>query len=231
VDGFRARVSLHSLHHNKTPKDEFGLVDSRAPWVSTEVDLGALIEHVLAGKAWIACTLNGPRSLDAPAGSNLLVLDFDGQDHGDPSLEEFWALPLVARHCAFTYTSCSHTPENNRFRAVFLSPPISNGELHRAAYHCLTAYLGVAPADKCGEKAERLWFGNDQAIIRFGNSELLPSHLLLAAEERLEAEAAEAAEAAAARAAKSQGDDGKDPERVAWTLRNVLRPSEEGEYE
>lgn len=232
MDTFQALVSLHDGHRNKTPRDSFGKVDAGAPWTPVQIDLGSLVDHILAGKAWIACQLQGPRSDAAAGASNLLVLDFDGHyDQGDLTLEQFWANERVAQHCAFTYTSCSHTPEAHRFRAVFLAPTMATGELHRAAYHCLTAYLGLRPADKCGEKAERLWFGNDQAEVRFGGSEVLPHYLLLAAEERLEAEAAEAAAAQAAREQRSSLEDGLEMERIAWTLRNVLRASEDGDYE
>jgi hypothetical protein len=232
VDGFRALVSLHDRHRNKTPQDSWGLVDSSVPWTPAQLDLGALVDHILAGKAWIACQLRGERSDAAAGASNLLVLDFDGHyKDGDLSLEDFWANERVARHCAFTYTSCSHTAEAHRFRAVFLAPEMATGDLHRAAYHCLIGYLGLTPADKCGEKAERLWYGNDQAEVRFGQGEILPSHLLLAAEEWLEGEAAEAAAAAAAKQARAATDDGRDPERIAWVLRHILNPSQEGEYE
>jgi len=232
VDGFRALVSLHDRHRNKTPRESFGRVDASTPWTPAQLDLGALVDHVLAGKAWIACQLQGERSDAAAGASNLLVLDFDGHyEEGDLSLEDFWANERVARHCAFTYTSCSHTPEAHRFRAVFLAPEMATGPLHRAAYHCLIGYLGLTPADKCGEKAERLWFGNDQAEVRFGAGEILPVHLLLAAQERLEAEAAEAAELAAARLANTVTDDGLEMQRIAWALRHVLRASQDGDYE
>jgi len=222
---FLALVSLHHGHHNKTPADRFGGVESGSPWCAEELAIDALLGHVLAGKAWVGCQLQGGKRNAAAAGaSNLIVLDIDG----DLNLEAFWANSFAARHCLLTYTSCSHNPDGeHRFRAIFPCEVHSDADLHRAIYQQVLDALGFAPKDASGEKPERLWYGNDKADVRFGAGEPLSWDLVERAKDAL---AAELARRSAPRPEATEQDQQRDNERAAYALQHLLQPSSDGEF-
>ena len=230
---FRALVSLHHGHRNKTPKDQFGRIDAASPWLNAELEIPELLDHVLAGKAWLACQLRGGRSAENAGPSNLIVIDVDG----DLLLEAFWAHPFAQRHCLFSYTSCSHgdlakqqesgSPVADRFRAIFCCEVHDDPPLHNAIYRQLIGRLGLELADNCGEKPERLWYGNTNAELRFGEGQPLAWDLVEAARDEL----SERAVQAAALLPPRSGDEALDDERAEAVLLTLLRPSEDGEYE
>jgi DNA polymerase III delta prime subunit len=221
---FLALVSLHHGHHNKT-NENFGVVENSCPWQSAELPIDALLEHVLAGKAWTACQLaKGKRNADNAGASNLIVLDIDG----DLSLEAFWQIPAVSRHCLLTYTSCSHNPDGeHRFRALFPCQEHDEPALHRAIYLQLIETLGFTPSDASGEKPERLWYGNTDAQLRFGAGEPLTWDLIERARDELKAEQARRL---VPRPQTTEQDQQLDNERAAYALLHLLRPSGDGEF-
>jgi KaiC/GvpD/RAD55 family RecA-like ATPase len=221
---FLALVSLHHGHHNKT-NENFGVVENSCPWQSAELPIDALIEHVLAGKAWTACQLiGGKRNADNASASNLIVLDIDG----DIQLEAFWANNFAGRHCLLTYTSCSHNPDGeHRFRALFPCQQHADPALHRAIYQQLIDALGFQPKDASGEKPERLWYGNTNAQVRFGAGEPLSWDLVERARDELNAEQARRL---APRPQATEQDQQLDNERAAYCLQHLLRPSGDGEF-
>jgi hypothetical protein len=216
-------VSLHQGHINKT-KENFAAVEASCPWSAEQLPVDALLDHVLAGNAWVACQLIGGKRNEASAReSNLIVLDIDG----DLDLETFWANSFAARHCLLTYTSCSHNPDGeHRFRALFRCEVHEGADLHRAIYQQVVDALGFVPKDSSGAKPERLWYGNTNAEVRFGAGVPLSWDLVERAREELSAELERR------NAPQSElVDDGLKFERIAWVLANLLRPSEEGQYE
>ena len=98
---------------------------------------------------------------DNAAGSNVVVIDFDG----DTNLDAFWATTTANEWCLATYTSASHTEKEHRFRALFaLGKDLDTTAQHRGAYwlivNRLLADLGLDELkDNCGQKPERLWYG------------------------------------------------------------------------
>ena len=71
------------------------------------------------------------RKADNASGSNMIVIDFDG----DTRIRAFWATDTAQQWCAATYTSASHTKEEHRFRAIFpLEKELSSAAEHRGAY-------------------------------------------------------------------------------------------------
>jgi len=216
-------VSLHDGHRNKTPSDLFGKIEASSTWRPVSITPLELIEHISAGKAWVGCHLSGGRSEANAGASNLIALDIDG----DLSLEDFWAKPPVARCCLFTATSCSHTAESNRFRAVFRCDEHDEPRLHKAIYHQWLAVLDLKLKDNGGEKPERLWFGNDAAKIQLGAGEPISWDIVEAAKEAL---AADLAKRTAPRPEASASDVALDNERAARALEQLLRPSSDGEF-
>ena len=218
---FLALVSLHHGMHNKT-----GASLSGSGYYAAKLSACELLDHILAGKAWVGCMLeSGHRCEEAAGPSNLIVLDIDG----DITLEEFWAKPFVERHCLVTVTSCSHlqvtdkNPEaKERVRAVFTCDEHSDIPLHAAIYHLMLSLMGLTLADNSGEKPERLWYGNDHAEVRFGSGEKLPWDLIEAARDLKSQQ-----EISQAVAADTVIDD-NDLARCDYVLRNLLPASAHG---
>ena len=84
----------------------------------------------------------------------------------------------------------------------------------------LTQELGLEEIkDNCGQKPERLWYGNTKAVVQLNEASPVPTFLL----ERIEYEEV-------SNFVHSDVTD-VDVRRCEWLLRNFLRPSEDGEYE
>lgn len=223
---FRALVATHAGHHNKSPKDhlEWAAINASAPWLDQQLSPLELAEWIQSGKAWTACHLGGrSHSEDHVVASNLIVLDIDG----DLTLEAFWAIPAVQRHCLFTATSCSHTQQEHRFRALFAVEPHEEVDLHGAIYDLWIERLGIQLKDNCGRKPERLWYGNDRAVLQFGGGEPIPWDLVEQARDNLKA----------ARAALPRASTPVNPDELALDLRRavfafdqLLRVSVDGDF-
>ena len=71
------------------------------------------------------------RLADNAAGSNMVVIDIDG----DTTLDKFWETTTAKEWCLATYTSASHTEQEHRFRAIFaLETDLESTRQHRGAY-------------------------------------------------------------------------------------------------
>ena len=222
---YRAICATHTGHHNKSPKDQqqWGAINASATWIDRELSIQELAEWIQQGKAWTACHLGGrSHSEDNVVASNLIVLDIDG----DLTLEAFWAIPAVQRHCLFTATSYSHTQEEHRFRALFAVERHEEVDLHGAVYDLWIERLGIELKDNCGRKPERLWYGNDKAELRYGSGEPIPWDLVEQARDNLKA-----ARAALPRATASNPEDlALDLRRAVFAFERLLRPSVDGDF-
>ena len=101
-------------------------------WSNVLVSLEWLLGWVGNGYGWCATHFHEKhRKAENAAGSNLVVIDFDG----DTSLKKFWATTTAKEWCIATYTSASHTDGENRFRALFpLAVDLETSTQHRGAY-------------------------------------------------------------------------------------------------
>ena len=192
-------------------------------WMNIREDLLWLLGWVKAGYPWCATHfIDKHRRSDNASGSSLIVIDFDG----DTTLEAFWKTTTAKEWCAATYTSSSHTEAEHRFRALFpLSIELETASQHRGAYwlivNRLLQELGIEELkDNCGQKSERLWYGNNQAEVVENLDAVVPDFLLQDIDYQ----------DAAADFIQSDATD-KDIERCIWLLREFIRPSEDGEYE
>ena len=192
-------------------------------WQNIEESLEWLLGWVEHGYGWCATHFrNRHRKADNAAGSSMVVIDIDG----DTTLARFWQTDTARQWCAATYTSSSHSEQEHRFRALFpLGKQLETTAEHRGAYwlivNRLLAELELTElADNCGQKPERLWYGNTKAEVnRNTEAELVPAFLLedIAYEEATNFIASDVTDI--------------DIKRCQWLLENFLRPSEDGEYE
>lgn len=212
----KLRIAVHKSCKNKQTKPAHD-------WQNIEESLDWLLGWVANGYGWCATHFRSRhRKAENSAGSNMVVIDIDG----DTTLARFWSTDTARQWCAATYTSASHSEQEHRFRALFpLSKQLHSIAEHRGAYwlivNRLLADLSVeALSDNCGQKPERLWYGNNRTEIHKNNEfEPVPDFLLddIAFEESIDFQSADVTEI--------------DIKRCQWLLQNFLRPSEDGEYE
>jgi predicted P-loop ATPase len=191
-------------------------------WSNVLVNVEWLMGWVQAGYGWCATHFHDKhRKSDNAAGSNLIVIDFDG----DTSLQKFWDAPTAKEWCIATYTSASHTDSEHRFRALFpLGKELETTAQHRGAYwlivNRLLADLGLKELkDNCGQKPERLWYGNQNAVVQYNDGAVVPDFLLTDIDYDEPAEF------------NSSDCEEIDIRRCKWLLQEFLRPSEDDEYE
>ena len=191
-------------------------------WLNINESLEWLQGWVSAGYGWCATHFAGRhRRQDNAVGSNLIVVDIDG----DTTLGRFWQTDTARNWCVATYTSASHTEQENRFRALFpLEKMLDSVGQHKGAYwlvvNRLLADLGFETIkDNCGQKRERLWYGNTKAEWTVNPGAIVPAFLLedIDYEDVTDFVASDVSD--------------KDIQRCQWLLRNFLTPSEDGEYE
>ena len=211
----KLRIAVHKDCRNKEKQPAHG-------WLNIEESLSWLQGWVGAGYGWCATHFVGRhRRVDNASGSNLVVVDIDG----DTTLDAFWATDTARNWCIATYTTASHTKAEHRFRALFpLGMQLTSTSQHRGAYwlvvNRLFADLGIETIkDNCGQKPERLWYGNTNADWHINEDALVPEFLLtdIDYDDPTDFVASDVTQA--------------DINRCRWLLRNFLTPSEDGEYE
>ena len=211
----KLRISVHKDCRNKEKQPAQG-------WLNIEESLNWLQGWVGAGYGWCATHFVGRhRRVDNASGSNLVVVDIDG----DTTLDAFWATDTARNWCVATYTTASHTQAEHRFRALFpLGLQLQSTSQHRGAYwlvvNRLFADLGIETIkDNCGQKPERLWYGNTNAEWTVNADALVPDFLLtdIDYDDPTDFVASDVTDT--------------DIKRCQWLLRNFLIPSEDGEYE
>ena len=211
----KLRIAVHKDCRNKEKQPAQG-------WLNIEESLTWLRGWVEAGYGWCATHFVGRhRRVDNASGSNLVVVDIDG----DTTLDAFWDTDTARNWCVATYTTASHTESEHRFRALFpLELELKTTSQHRGAYwlvvNRLFADLGIETIkDNCGQKPERLWYGNTKSEWLTNADALVPEFLLtdIDYDDPTDFIASDVTNA--------------DIKRCQWLLRNFLVPSEDGEYE
>ena len=117
---------------NKNCQNKVGPELVARGWSNVLVSVEWLLGWVGAGYGWCATHFrNKHRLADNAAGSNLVVIDFDG----DTTLDAFWDTTTAKEWCLATYTSASHSDAEHRFRALFfLEKGLDTTPQHRGAY-------------------------------------------------------------------------------------------------
>ena len=207
---------------NKRCKNKSNPQKVATGWSNIYEDVHWLLGWVAAGYGWSATHFcDRHRKSENATGSNIIVIDFDG----DTTIDAFWATQTAQDWCLATYTSSSHTEAEHRFRAIFpLETELQSSSQHRGAYwlivNRLLQELGLEDLkDNCGQKPERLWYGNTKTETRVNENALVPAFLL----DDIEYEET-------TNFVHSDVTD-IDVKRCQWLLRSFLRTSEDGEYE
>jgi predicted P-loop ATPase len=213
----KLKIAVHKSCKNKTNPQKVA-----KGWSNIFEDIEWLKGWVTAGYGWTATHFfDRHRKAENANGSNLIVIDFDG----DTTLERFWETDTAKQWCLATYTSSSHTEEEHRFRALFpLEKQLEAPGQHKGAYwlivNRLLQELGLEELkDNCGQKAERLWYGNTEAVFKINEGAVVPEFLL----NDIEYEEV-------SNFVRSDVTD-IDIKRCIWLLENFLRTSDDGEYE
>ncbi len=143
--------------------DKSAAINYAVGWEPSEVTEPDLIAHIRQGSALTAHFRDGYRKTANFICSDFVAADFDG----NMTLEEAEALPLIRRHCAFLYTTPSHTDEHHRFRAVFLlDETITDAKVWADCLYGLAIRLG---SDRSIKDAGRMFFGSlDAEVSQFG---------------------------------------------------------------
>ena len=211
----KLRIAVHKDCRNKEKQPAHG-------WLNIEESLSWLQGWVGAGYGWCATHfVDRHRRVDNASGSNMIVVDIDG----DTTLEKFWATDTARNWCVATYTTASHTAGEHRFRALFpLALTLQSTSQHRGAYwlvvNRLFADLGIETIkDNCGQKPERLWYGNTNADWTLNEDAIVPDFLLtdIDYDDPTDFVASDVTD--------------MDVKRCIWLLKNFLLPSEDEEYE
>ncbi len=213
----KLKLSVHKSCRNKANPQKVA-----KGWSNIYEDITWLLGWVQAGYGWTSTHFRDRhRKAENACGSNMVVIDFDG----DTTLEKFWDTQTAKDWCVATYTSSSHTPAAHRFRALFpLEIELKSPSQHRGAYWLIVNRLLQELEleeliDNCGQKPERLWYGNTNAVVKLNDTAVVPEFLLNDIEYD-----------DTSHFVQSDVTD-VDVRRCQWLLREFLRPSEDGEYE
>lgn len=213
----KLKLSVHKSCRNKANPQKVA-----KGWSNIYEDITWLLGWVQAGYGWTSTHFRDRhRKAENASGSNMVVIDFDG----DTTLEKFWDTQTAKDWCIATYTSSSHTPAAHRFRALFpLEIELKSPSQHRGAYWLIVNRLLQELEleeliDNCGQKPERLWYGNTNAVVKLNDTAVVPEFLLNDIEYD-----------DTSHFVQSDVTD-VDVRRCQWLLREFLRPSEDGEYE
>ena len=213
----------HKIAVHKGCKDKGDPQNVATGWSNIREDLSWLLGWVKAGYPWCATHFADKHRLaDNACGSTMVVIDFDG----DTTLHDFWQTTTAKQWCAATYTSSSHSAEEHRFRAIFpLALELESSGVHRAVYWLIAGRLVdelnlSELKDNCGQKPERLWYGNSKAIVQENPGAVVPDFMLSDIEYNEPSSDFKQTETTQ-----------KDIDRCRYLLENLLRPSVDGEYE
>ena len=139
----KLKIAVHKSCKNKQNPQKVA-----KNWSNIYEDLDWLLGWVAAGYGWCATHfIDRHRKAENACGSNMIVIDFDG----DTTLARFWSTTTARQWCAATYTSASHKESQHRFRAIFpLAMELEHPAQHKGAYwlvvNRLLADLGLERA-------------------------------------------------------------------------------------
>lgn len=159
----KLKVSLSSGFINKVPiKNKLAYRNGFVPSEITIIELGDAIDH---GMTFSYQFSGNTRSAGNFLASDILAIDIDyGMTLNDASLH-----PIVQKYCSMLYTTVNHSPDQHRFRLIFVLPrTITSARDLSAATRALAQRLG---GDRAATDAARIFHGNkDCDPVIFPNS-------------------------------------------------------------
>ncbi len=159
----KIRISVRTDLINKS--DNEGRSRTGTGWSNVEITIDDFIRHIQAGHPYTHHFSSGKKSKDHFESTEILIADID---HG-MSIEEALDHELVKQFGTFIHTTRQHTPENHRFRIVFvLDRQVFDANSYEAMYRFM---LRLLPSDSKAGSAAQMFFGNSEAEIHWiGNS-------------------------------------------------------------
>jgi|AntAceMinimDraft_12_1070368.scaffolds.fasta_scaffold06699_3 hypothetical protein len=145
------KFSVSQRFVDKTPSDtKLSYSEGFEPY---ELTILTLADAVDRGWTFSYQFLYGKRSVANFQATDFLAIDVD---YGMRT-EEALSHPIVEKYCSMFYTTANHTPENHRFRLVFILPKtITSANDLSAANRALAQRLG---GDKASTDAARMFHG------------------------------------------------------------------------
>ena len=144
------------INKNKL-KDTFALGNG---WVHVTGTVDVLLSAIKAGIAYSAWFKDGVRRIENFVGSNIVSIDVDGTNKMDEAI----AHDFSQKHLTATYTTCSHSAQEHRFRLIFrLERVIESAKEYR---NILRALQMLYSGDRASAEPARLFYGNDQTEIQ-----------------------------------------------------------------
>ena len=190
----------------------------------TGVYLSTLWSHICAGKAWtVGCYQKNQRRKEFFQSSQLVALDLDELADLALALPDLLADPDIADYATMVYPSPSCTPENPKYRVIFiLETPVTDADAwERLQRGVLYHFRRLAPDPACKDAA-RLFYGNTHAASsgRFDPAKCLPMSVVEGWAAQAEAwEQAQIAQVAASR--KQWATELTGTRREAWARRKL----------
>lgn len=142
----KIRVSLRTDIIDKANEQEQKLLGKG--WFNHEITVRDLMGHVANGHPFGPQWSAGKRDKNHFIGTDLLVADMD---KGVMTIDEAMASPFVRDNATVIYTTPRHTPEEHRFRIVFvLDRRICDADSYSALYSSLKREIPTDPQTGTG---------------------------------------------------------------------------------
>jgi len=163
----KIRVSLRTDIIDKANEQEQKLLGKG--WFNHEITVRDLMGHVANGHPFGPQWSAGKRDKNHFIGTDLLVADMD---KGVMTIDEAMASPFVRDNATVIYTTPRHTPEEHRFRIVFvLDRRICDADSYSALYSSLKREIPTDPQTGTGatffygcRDTEMIWIGKSLPV-------------------------------------------------------------------
>ncbi|WP_422406934.1 MULTISPECIES: hypothetical protein [Gammaproteobacteria] len=159
---------IHNKAYSSKPTD-FGYISKDITNHLGEFTLEEIAGLLTKGHTILPAVMNGERKKANFKSQQILMLDFDNKETNPAAMFQILGREFTTKHAAFTYQSFSSTPEQPKFRLVFvLDKPLTSAEQVEAMY--IELFKHYPEADIACKDASRLFFGGRHLIpINYDN--------------------------------------------------------------
>ncbi len=159
---------IHDKAYNSKPTD-FGYISKDITNHLGEYTIEEIASKLAKGHTILPAVMNGERKKANFKSQQILMLDFDNKESKPASMFQILGREFTTKHAAFSYQSFSSTPDQPKFRLVFvLDEPLKSAAQVEAMY--IELFKHYPEADIACKDASRLFFGGRQLIeINYNN--------------------------------------------------------------